>query len=409
MNENKNNLRKPRLHPVFAWIVVICVSAIGLALSAFGFEFYLKSRKFDGYTVWPPRVDQTVKAKPGLLPGISGPARITTNKYGIRARDFSFRDDYRILAIGGSTTECIFLDDTETWAFLLGKKLEDKLRSTRVWVGNVGKSGHTTRNHIEVMEKFVPQLSSIDAVFLMVGINDMSLRLSHGGGAVRGGTAEEFQLETKKGTFVTIPEVVDPIYRFPRLRSRIEVLRHRICGCEQVGGDEDSPYVIDAGGVQYEKWRLHRRLSKKRIRTVPRIADDLNVFRANLNELIDLAERQNIRVVFATQPTIWHHGMSSHVKSLLWFGGVGPFQQVAGQPYYTVDVLMKVINRYNRVLKTVCEQRQVECVDLAAIIPRDTTAFYDDCHFNENGARLVADAVAELFLEKGKLRDRRRK
>lgn len=43
----------------------------------------------------------------------------------------------------------------------------------------------------------------------------------------------------------------------------------------------------------------------------------------------------------------------------------------------------------------VCADRRVECLDLAAMLPKDDTVFYDDVHFNEAGAERVAAAVAE--------------
>jgi hypothetical protein len=35
---------------------------------------------------------------------------------------------------------------------------------------------------------------------------------------------------------------------------------------------------------------------------------------------------------------------------------------------------------------------------MAARIPKDTTAFFDDCHFNEAGARMVAENLTEYLL-----------
>jgi len=35
---------------------------------------------------------------------------------------------------------------------------------------------------------------------------------------------------------------------------------------------------------------------------------------------------------------------------------------------------------------------------MAAAIPKDTSAFSDESHYNDNGARLVADYLAERLL-----------
>ena len=60
---------------------------------------------------------------------------------------------------------------------------------------------------------------------------------------------------------------------------------------------------------------------------------------------------------------------------------------------------------FNEALLTVCRINSLECYDLASAIPKDTTAFYDDCHFNEGGARLVAQFLTERVLKSAPLSD----
>ncbi|KIX12937.1 hypothetical protein X474_16690 [Dethiosulfatarculus sandiegensis] len=37
-------------------------------------------------------------------------------------------------------------------------------------------------------------------------------------------------------------------------------------------------------------------------------------------------------------------------------------------------------------MKNLRKQEKYPCLDLAELLPKDTTVFYDDCHFNEGGA-----------------------
>jgi hypothetical protein len=53
---------------------------------------------------------------------------------------------------------------------------------------------------------------------------------------------------------------------------------------------------------------------------------------------------------------------------------------------------------YNQRLLEVCRSRDIDCIDLASFVARDTTTFYDDCHFNEAGAEKVADIIASHIL-----------
>ena len=65
------------------------------------------------YRVWRPNTAQVFHPRPGVMPGIQGPSRFTVNSVGLRAREVNGDDgtEYRILAIGGRTTECLYLDD----------------------------------------------------------------------------------------------------------------------------------------------------------------------------------------------------------------------------------------------------------------------------------------------------------
>lgn len=86
------------------------------------------------------------------LRGVSPVAFHSTNSWGMRGpeppRDWDAR--HTIITVGGSTTQCFYLDDHKTWPCLLGEKLHDPYPD--VWVGNGGLDGHTTRAHIIFMQ-----------------------------------------------------------------------------------------------------------------------------------------------------------------------------------------------------------------------------------------------------------------
>ena len=53
---------------------------------------------------------------------------------------------------------------------------------------------------------------------------------------------------------------------------------------------------------------------------------------------------------------------------------------------------------YNDVLRGLARERDVPLIDLEPRVPRDGSCLYDDVHFNEHGARVVAKAVADRLL-----------
>jgi hypothetical protein len=108
------------------------------------------------------------------------------------------------------------------------------------------------------------------------------------------------------------------------------------------------------------------------------------------------AKARGLRLIFMTQPTLWRANLPQTLENLLWFGGVGDFQRLSGQPYYSAAALRGGLQRYNQAMLDVCRTEAIGCIDLAAI-DEDTSLFYDDVHFNEAGARAVAGVMARHF------------
>jgi hypothetical protein len=71
------------------------------------------------YYPWLPNLHRIFRPDPNIMPGVQGESNFIVNSQGVRGDEFSPDDDYRILAIGGSTTECLYLDQTEAWPYLV--------------------------------------------------------------------------------------------------------------------------------------------------------------------------------------------------------------------------------------------------------------------------------------------------
>ena len=100
-------------------------------------------------------------------------------------------------------------------------------------------------------------------------------------------------------------------------------------------------------------------------------------------------------MIFATQPAIYRNDMSEKLRRLLWGGGVGDYQGTVGAAYYSVEALEWALTLYNDATLAVCQVTSAECIDLATQLTADTSTFYDDVHFNEQGARSVARIFGE--------------
>ena len=100
-----------------------------------------------------------------------------------------------------------------------------------------------------------------------------------------------------------------------------------------------------------------------------------------------------------TQPYIWRDDLPQEMRDRLWFGGQDNFTSGEPRSYYSVGVLAEAMALYNSKLLQICSERDLDCIDLAAMLPQDDTVYYDDVHFNESGARQVADKVTPVLAD----------
>ena len=159
-------------------LLILVVSLLGaLALAE------LAARKILGKPVYlqsPPHLEVEFRPDPAIMPGIEGTSQFLTNSMGLRARELAPGQGLRILTIGGSTTACDYLDQTEAWPALLESLLAKDLGEDAVWVGNAGASGLRSCDHLLQFDRLAPQIPDLDWIICLVGVNDVSLALQKG-------------------------------------------------------------------------------------------------------------------------------------------------------------------------------------------------------------------------------------
>jgi len=101
---------------------------------------------------WPPM--RRVSIAGDTMPGIDGTIEFTVNSLGLRGPEVDLNKvDLRILCIGGSTTESLFVTDKLSWPWSLQNQLSQRL-GKRVFVGNAGRSGHFTLHHEHLLKNY---------------------------------------------------------------------------------------------------------------------------------------------------------------------------------------------------------------------------------------------------------------
>lgn len=337
------------------------------------------------YYVWPPHMHVVFNPNDEATPGISGPGHFITNSLGLRSDEPAPDRQRTIYVFGGSTAADVYLDQSEAWVQLLQTYLNQSAGQPRTWVGNLARSSLASIHNLLQFEYLVPQLPRADLFVNLVGVNDLQL-------ALKSSYLREMTKDIHMSwTFSQMPSqgVMGQI-ALVRFYKRIRDWRRKA----NLGATQ----THDAGG--YTVWRKCRQTAppEKLIDDLPNLAGSLEEYRRNLNALVANARSYGAPIVFITQPAIWASRMSPADHAVLLAGGLGPNNVWCDeQRYYTPRALADGLDRYNKVTLEVCRANNLDCIDLAARVPKTRENFFDDMHFNEMGARLVARVVTDAL------------
>jgi hypothetical protein len=250
----------------------------GLLVLEISLRFFYKVPR--SYYIWPPGLEMTFYPTPEIMPGIKGPSQFSINPDGIRGDPLGSNEDYRILAIGGSTTECLFLDQKETWPHLLQVQMQG-VSSKTVWVGNLGKSGALLEDNHSHFQKLLPQYPRVDLALFLVGVNDLLQVLRYGSMENIPVLSQQDLLDR---AFFSIP-TSDMFY----IRAFLKPIRRN--QLYQLSG-----VIQDPKGLYYEAFR-QRRKSAILISDLPELSAALNQYAKQVNRIIDLARERSIRIL----------------------------------------------------------------------------------------------------------------
>jgi len=297
------------------------------------------------------------------LKGVSTPAVHTTNMWGMRGDpppdDWDRYETY--ITIGGSTTQCFYLDASRPWPSQLQSML--RTQNPKCWVGNGGLDGQSSRSHLIFMREVIPKLKP-DNVLILMGINDLGLSM----------TAERLRDSRKFDE----PSLSLRLFGASRLLQILYVWKRILL--------DDDVVVVDKAGH-----RVFNPVSMAEPETVP---EDLKSFlsllpeyRKNIENMIEISKQVGSRLIFMTQPMLFE-------DTPYWRGQAGSFYWIKDlKGNMSAATYSRLLDQYNETLKDVCRQRDIEVIDVAAELPHEDSCFYDSVHMTDLGAERTARIV----------------
>jgi lysophospholipase L1-like esterase len=305
---------------------------------------------------------------PKLDPDIS----YATNSLGFRGPDppADWNERLTLVAIGGSTTECRYLDESRTWPARLNVKLEGDFPD--VWINNAGLDGHSTRGHRVLLDQLVGPLKPRWVLYL-VGLNDVGLADA---------SSDDMRLLRQ-------PAAGDSWIRW----AYIEFVNHsaacaladnlrRHLAARRAG--------LTHGNVDHVQLRLDAATGletsdDQRQALVERHQRDfLPGYEARLRDLLLATRAYGSEPVLITQTALYGDAIDDETHVDLGRVKVG---EIDGLTQW------RVLEAYNDVTRRVGRELNVPIIDLARQLPKSSRYYYDYAHYTNAGAEAVADVV----------------
>jgi lysophospholipase L1-like esterase len=332
---------------------------------------------------YPKYYAAVTEAEPGL-PGLSGMHQFTTNNMGFRGDpllDPKPPREFRVFMVGGSTTECFYLDDKDDIARVVQRELSAVApEDTTIRVYNVGLSGAASDDHVAMISQRLVHLEP-DLVVVFCGINDLSRSIYN----YDYRHYVEYQPAYRKPWFKRWPMQLQLVRRLSYFRQRVRRDAQRL--------QEQRPLVSNYAGL------VGLQRSVPPTDTPPRTNE--TSYATNLRSIAGLATGNDFKLVFMTQQTTWNSTVDPSAKNRHWMryrAGVQNGDATTTGITFREDFMDAAMERLNDTMRAVSVEAHVPLHDLARTLPKSTEFFYDDCHFNTAGAARAGKELADFLI-----------
>ena len=276
-----------------------------------------------------------------------------------------FDDALTVIAVGGSTTECFFLSETDAWPAQVERKLSDRFKP--LWLNNAGLDGHSTFGHLQLMRQYITGLHP-KLVTILAGVNDM------------------FVDEPNGYDKAPVQSTLSALARYSEVAAlAMTVWRHE--QAVQIRDLGAMPRPINLHDTVYHTLE-NSEAAAQSAPVRPGEEARVNGYRRRLEELVDLARANRIEPILITQPALFGPAIDD-VTGVDLATITTEFDETLSGAHAWAS-----LERFNDAMRDVARQRSVALVDLAHLMPKSSRYYYDFFHFSKSGAAKVADIVA---------------
>lgn len=269
----------------------------------------------------------------------------------------------QILTMGGSTTDQLHLDESQTWQAVMEDRLAE-LSQSRI-VANAGRDGQSTIGHLVALRDWLPKVPGLqpEIILYYVGINDQ--RVSDRGivsvDAMKSRDAGEHWVDYVKNSSI--------LYR----------ISHMVKGYIKAKEGRLTHDPVDYQASGWSTWTAISSLPWADVKV--EYAEALEAYAQRLRQLAAATDVFGAKPVFITQPWGTYQLKGGRVR---FYNGA----DVDAKQGYMKNEL------FNQTTLSVCEELELTCFDLASEVSFKQGDFYDVYHTTPGGAEKIGKYLA---------------
>jgi hypothetical protein len=277
-----------------------------------------------------------------------------------------------LVFLGGSTTECSYVEEENRFPYLVGRLLEKKT-GLRTDSYNAAKGGNTSLHSLDaLLNKVIPVKP--DVAIMMHNVNDLAVLLFEKTFWTKNPYRSPL-VEIKPSCKTAMKNVEESFHimrdlYLPHLSRQLKNLYHHI-----VGNSSSVDEFKQARGrkIQVDKQKL------------------VSEFSMNLQTFINISRARKITPVLMTMA----NRLKDHPDPFILSVERTTVETGTGLNYKDFKDL---VDLFNQTIREVAAANSVFVIDLDRKVPKEKELMYDFVHLNDTGCKYVSDIIAaELY------------
>ena len=339
----------------------------------------IHQKKFIRLRQFQPNLDMTQLPSDYYISNTDGLVRkevkFRTDEYGFLKPSRKHENpDLNIFFIGGSTTECQYVEEAKRFPVVVGNLIEEKT-GLKVNAYNGGRSGSNSLHSIDILLNRILPLKP-HTVLMMHNVNDVIILLytgSYWNNHFNRSPIEEenFVLDSQPTVF----SLSKRMFRFitPHLHFQTKKLSERI----RARSNPDPSMADEWAGVRRGKLKYSKPWM-------------LSEFKKMLRTFVAICKIHNVTPVLMTQQNRYTEYPDALIQRIM-----KQMKDDFGIEYHEFRTLY---NDFNESIRLIAKDENILLIDLDVKIPKNKEFIYDTFHFNNKGSLLAAKIIsAELI------------